>query len=253
MTRMKAFYIHSLFSAVIILTFLAVIFFLWYPFPFAAVSDVQKGLKILITAYLIVGPLLTLILFKPGKAGLKFDMVLVSVLQTALILYGAYDLYVERPYYAVFVKDRFEVLNEKDIDPSRIDNQALLSKPWGQLVFVVANMPADVEEQQRIMEETLFEGKPDIDRRPEYWSPYAQDIDAVKKGARQLSDLLARRPDKAAEINQSINDTAAMGELLYVPVIGKQQVFSLVLDPLTFLPIAIIDADPWAKPVTPEV
>lgn len=251
MTRKKAFYIHSLLSGFIILVLLSVALLLWYPFPFSVVNGVWRELLIISGSFFVVGPFLTLILFKPGKAGLKLDMIVVSIIQSAVILYGSYTLYLERPYYAVFVVDRFEVVSEKDIDQTRIVDQALRAKPWGQLVFVVASLPVDVAERQRIMQEALFEGKPDIDRRPEYWSSLAQNPEKVSKAVRAMSDLLERRPDKAAEIYRVINESDGGEQSVYAPVVGKRRVFALVLDPLTFQPVTIIDVDPWARPVDP--
>ena len=250
MTRSKAFLIHLCISALAAGLILFLVRVFWYPYPYFEVTGVGSVLRILVCVYLILGPVLTLILFKPGKAGLKFDMYLVAIIQSAALIYGSYTLYLERPYYIVFVKDRFEVLAQQDMDEGQIKDPSLFTKSWTLPVLIVATMPADIQEQQRILEETLLEGKPDIHQRPEYWSAYAEQADQVNKGVRTLSDLLERRPDGAEAIYKVAGESNAddVNRLIFAPIMGKQRVFSLVLDPLSLLPIAIIDVDPWGKP-----
>lgn len=252
MTRKKAFFVHLCISTLVIGGLLLLVLFFWYPYPFSLVAGIAKPLSILIGAYLIIGPLLTLILFKPGKAGLKFDMYLVSIIQSAVLLYGGYTLYQERPYYMVFVQDRFEVLAQGDIDLEGVTDPALLDKPWAQPIYVVALMPADVQEQQRILEETLFQGKPDIHQRPEYWHPYAAHLDKVSKRARPLEDLLERRPDEAVLINAAIRKSDNSESLAYMPIMGKRRVFSLLLESSGWTSVGVVSVDPWAKPSLPK-
>ena len=229
-------------------TVVAVVFVFWYPQLYFKVVGAADVLRILIGVDLVLGPLLTLILFKPGKRGLKFDISMVVAVQLVALVYGVHTLYQERPYYTVFVKDRFEILALRDIDQSKISDPALHSKPWSQPIYVVATMPVDMWEQQRVLEETVFEGKPDIHQRPEYWSPYVEKAEVVSKGARSLSQLLERRPDMQDEINKVMRRSERSGELAYVPIMGRHRVFSLVLDTRTWMPVDVIDIDPWEKP-----
>jgi len=247
MTRKNAFLIHFLLSALVVGTVVTVVFIFWYPQLYFKVVGAAEVLMILIVVDLVLGPLLTLILFKPGKWGLKFDISMVVAVQLVALVYGVHTLYQERPYYAVFVMDRFEILALRDIDQSKISDPALQSKPWNQPIYVVATMPVDMKEQQRVLEETIFEGKPDIHLRPEYWSPYIDKAEAVSKGARSLDQLLERRPDMQDEINTVMQRSERSGELAYVPIMGRQRVFSLVLDTRTWMPVDVIDIDPWDK------
>jgi hypothetical protein len=252
MTRKTAFLSHLVFSVLVLSIVLSVTLILWYPYPYSRVTGTVYVLKILVAVYLIAGPLLTLILFKPGKAGLKLDMYLVAIIQSALLLYGTYTLYQERPYYLVFVQDRFELLARGDIDQGKIPDAALFTKLWARPIYAVASMPADVKEQQRILEETLFFGKPDIHQRPEYWSPYETHLDKVRKRARPIKDLLERYPDKAAVINIAIQNNNGGESLTYLPIMGKKEVFSLLLDGATWAPVDVVSVDPWAKPSSPK-
>jgi hypothetical protein len=245
MTRKKAFLSHFLFSAVIVALVLTFVLLVWYPQPYFQIIGAIDVIRILIVVDLILGPLLTLILFKPGKKGLKFDMTMVAVLQLSALVYGVHTLYIERPYYVIFVGDRFQVLAERDIDKETIDNEVFLAKPWDQPIYVIAKMPEDPKERSRITEEIFFEGKRDVHQRPELWVAYDESTDAVRQRTRPLAELLERRPDIGDEIHDLLGGRAERAELVYVPVMGRKHILTMVLDAGTLAPVDVINIDPW--------
>jgi hypothetical protein len=249
MTRKRAFLSHFCLSALIVLTVLTVILLLWYPPPFLQIVGAFDVIKILIAVDLILGPLLTLILFKPGKKGLMFDMSMVAALQLCALVYGVHTLYIERPYYTVFVVDRFQILAERDIDKAAISNEAFLHKPWSQPIYVAARMPNDPKERSRITEEIFFEGKPDVHQRPELWESYAAAANQVSAKARPLTDLVEQHPGVADQVETLIQNN---GELVYLPVMGRKHILTMVLDAVTLRPIDVIEVDPWGPPKVAE-
>ena len=63
---------------------------------------------------LVAGPLLTLIVFKAGKPGLKMDLSFIAALQTLCLLAGTYVVWSERPLGIVYVDSRFQVMTRGD-------------------------------------------------------------------------------------------------------------------------------------------
>ncbi len=245
MTKLRAFLIHLSISTLVVGTVLAVIYFLWYPDPYLRISGAAKVIGMLIGVDLILGPSLTLMLFKPKKPGLVFDLSVIAVVQLAALVYGAASIYEERPYYLVFSVDRFEVVPQKDVDTSLIESEPLKTKPWAAPILAVARLPEDLEEQQQLLMEIL-EGKPDIERRPEYWSPYEESVDLVMERAKPLVELKVedeRIRHRIAELSRRYPDK---NRLLYLPGNWKTHAFTLVLDGATKKPIGTILADPWA-------
>jgi hypothetical protein len=247
MTRQKAFLIHLTVSLLAIALVLILVLGLWYPYPYFRISGDKDQLQLLIAAFLIIGPVLTLILYKPGKAGLWFDMLVVPAMQVGVLVYGLHSLYQERPDYAVFVKDRFEVLTLAELESVGISRSTLPPKPLQGPLYIVATLPTDVEERQRVMFETLLEGKPDIHLRPEYWGAYAAESAQVKKAAESLGGLLERRPDRSDDILQLINGRDEGAATVFVPVMGKKRIYTLILNPQTLLAEDILGIDPWVK------
>ena len=246
-SKMHAFLIHFSGSALVVGTLCAVIFFVWYPAPYFAAKGASGVLLVLIGVDLILGPTLTLILFRPRKPGLVFDLSVILTIQLAALVYGTTALYQERPYYLVFAVDRLEILAYKDVDSSMIEYEELRRKPFIGPILAVASLPEGQDEFQRLLEETAFEGKPDIERRPEFWSPYANRSDDVIARARSLAELLERYPETRTEISKLTESLdAEIDDLAYIPLVGRETSFAFVIDAETATPIDIIDVDPWS-------
>lgn len=246
-SKLQAFLIHLTGSAVVVGTLCAVIFFVWYPAPYFAAKGASGVLLVLIGVDLILGPTLTLILFRPRKPGLVFDLSVILTIQLAALVYGTTALYQERPYYLVFAVDRLEILAYKDVDSSMIEYEELRRKPFIGPILAVASLPEGQDEFQRLLEETAFEGKPDIERRPEFWSPYANRSDDVIARAKSLAELLERYPETRTEISKLTESLdAEIDDLAYIPLVGRETSFAFVIDAETATPIDIIDVDPWS-------
>lgn len=246
-SKLQAFLIHLTGSALVVGTLCAVIFFVWYPAPYFAAKGASGVLLVLIGVDLILGPTLTLILFRPRKPGLVFDLSVILTIQLAALVYGTTALYQERPYYLVFAVDRLEILAYKDVDSSMIEYEELRRKPFIGPILAVASLPEGQDEFQRLLEETAFEGKPDIERRPEFWSPYANRSDDVIARARSLAELLERYPETRTEISKLTESLdAEIDDLAYIPLVGRETSFAFVIDAETATPIDIIDVDPWS-------
>jgi len=119
-TRFKAFYVHLLISILLLLGMLAVIFFVWYPYQLIYAGGID-GLKILIGVDLVLGPLLTLIAFVPGKKGLKFDLSLIALIQVSCLLFGMWLIYSQRPLVQVVIDDGVHLLSAADIEEHNIE------------------------------------------------------------------------------------------------------------------------------------
>lgn len=241
--RLRAFLTHFLISFCIVSGVLTLVLLLWYPKPYFYVFDATDVIKVLIAVDLVLGPALTLVLYKPGKQGLWFDMTCVALLQVSALAYGTSVIYGQRPYYAVFVADRFEIMARNEIDESTITQPELRNKVWAEPIFAVAEVPTDPQAYRQLIEEVIFDGQPDIDRRPEFWRPYADGRDLVWSKARTVGELTAGQPALQREVQDLQDEYGA--DLRYVPVMGKSQSFAFVLHPDTRRPLHLLKVDPW--------
>ena len=114
MTHLRAFGIHLGISLLIFVVLAYLIVFVWYPGIFFDTDGGWRGMRIIIGVDLVLGPMLTLVVFKAGKPGLKFDLAAIALLQTVCLTAGTYIVWAERPLAVVYVDSRFEVMTTDD-------------------------------------------------------------------------------------------------------------------------------------------
>src|SRR5688500_20304254 len=100
-SRSRAFSTHLAFSAVIVGAVCALIFFVWYPHPYFQAVGAWNVLRILVGVDLVLGPVLTLILFKPAKRGPKLDLAFIPCVQVAALCHALTVICRDRPYFTV--------------------------------------------------------------------------------------------------------------------------------------------------------
>ena len=248
-SRPRAVLTHLGVSATFVGAACALIFFLWYPHPYFLAAGAWQVLRVLIGVDLVLGPLLTAIVFKPGKRGLKFDLAVIALVQLAAFVYGVQAIYVGRPYFTVFAVDRFYLLARGDVVPdelARHEHDRWLAKTLRGPLVVAAERPNDSAAAQRLLDETIVQGKPDIERRPDYWTPYSSSAAEVAARARPLAQLKAARPQSAAAIGALPTRLGVPEERLgFVPLIARNRDLSFIVDVTSGAPLEVLDVDPW--------
>ena len=116
LNRWKASALHLGLSAAIGLSVIALMLAVWYPQPYFAAMGGDTLILILIGVDVVIGPVITLIVFDPKKKSLKFDLAVIALLQLAALAYGCHVMFEARPVYNVFVVDRFEVVAANQVD-----------------------------------------------------------------------------------------------------------------------------------------
>ena len=112
--RGAAFAIHALLSLIVFSSLVVVMLLFWFPGDLFFMDGGWEGLKLVAMIDLVLGPLLTLILFKPGKPGLKFDLSIIAALQLVALAYGFYTTYHQRTVAVVFAENEFATVSAKD-------------------------------------------------------------------------------------------------------------------------------------------
>lgn len=107
MSRYQASFYHLLISLVIFFALAYLVLFHWYPDFFFAIDGGWEGMRIIFGVDLILGPLLTLCVFKAGKPGLKFDLTVIGALQLAGLVAGVAIVYSERPIFFIYYEKHF--------------------------------------------------------------------------------------------------------------------------------------------------
>jgi hypothetical protein len=245
MTRYRAASIHLAMSATIVGTVLAIVFLFWYPGFSFRISGAVNPVFVLVGVDLVVGPILTLIVYVHGKRGLKFDLFFIAAVQLTALIYGVYTLYSERPSYMVFAIDRVSLVAEKAIDRSLIAYEEILDKPVGEMQMVVARKP-EGEEYQTFLDSVMFEGQPDLEYRTEYWEPWESGKALVRASIKPLSAFEPADDEERDQIAKAIrkfgDDHPKLG---MIPVGGIEDNIGMLMDIDTLAPLGVIEINPW--------
>ena len=242
MTKLKVSLVHLSISIAAISIALVITIELYYPNIFFYLQSSFDAVKILILVDIILGPLITLIIFKPNKKGLKFDLYVIACLQISALAYGLNILYKERPIYLVYSADRFEVITSSDIDLSRLANENLKPSPFSEVKVVNAKLPDDSRLREIILFEALSGGK-DVHLRPEH---YQEGLPKDKIRKKSLNILAVLQQTANPELKQWV-DRHNIEDFYYFPVIGKKKMGLAILEKDSFEISSFLKVNPWSE------
>lgn len=246
MTRSRLFQIRLLGTASLLLLVYGVVRLLWYPGGYFPISGVSKLLLILVVVSVVVGPGLSALVYKRGKKGLMTDLYVLATVELIAVLLAVSMIHARRPYYTVFAVDRFEIVSRVEVDTAQIDYAEFNSRPGHEPRLVYAELPQDRKLLETLMDETMFEGKKDIDRRPEFWKPYAAGIPVVKNAAPPLGNLLNGEIGRAASVQRWLTHQAGNArDYVYLPLRGRNGDVTMILHADIGYPVDILAVDPW--------
>lgn len=145
LNRWQAFGVHFGLSVLIFLALLAIIVFVWYPGVFIQMGGWQ-GIRIVAGVDLVLGPLLTLIVFNPAKKSLPFDLTIIGLLQVGCLGYGIWIVEGQRPMAQVFAHDGVYVLAKADYIDYEVEWDLLADYPGQYPKTVFLKLPDNKEQ-----------------------------------------------------------------------------------------------------------
>jgi hypothetical protein len=227
------------------LVYVAVRFF-WYPGPLFEVAGGLELLLLIISVDVTLGPLITLIIFKPGKWGLKFDLAVIGILQVAALVYGLYAIAESRPVYMTFVKDRFDLVRAGELSDEDLARAApgFGSLSWFGYRIAGAKVPKDPKEQMALLDSAVLGGK-DIQYHPRYYVAYSEVAMEAARKAEPLEKLRKLNPERVAEIDALVAAGRPEQSLGFIPVRAGKRDMSAVLDVRSGALVALLPHRPW--------
>ncbi len=246
--RFKAGGIHLLLSVTLAMVAAALVFGVWYPYPYRDISGGRNLFLLLVSVDVVLGPLITFTIFdrrKPRKELLR-DLTFVGLVQMAALAYGLWSVFVARPVHLVFEVDRFRVVHAVDVadNPQRKASPAIVALPWtGPTMLTMRPFKDDKERTEAMFEDV--QGLP-IAFRPDLWQPYAAGVEQVRTRAKPVAELRARLAARASEIDMAIAATKIPADgLVYLPVMGRDKFWTAFLDALTLDVVGFMPLDPY--------
>lgn len=242
---MRASGTHLVFSIIVAAMAALLVFKLWYPYPYREISGGRELFTLMIIVDIIMGPLITAIIFNQAKPRreLVMDLTLVILLQLAALGYGLWTVYMARPVHLVFEYTRLTVIHSADVAPNSLIHAPaeLQTLPTTGPTAIGLRPFKDSKEQYEATMSAL--GGVPIAGRTDLWQSYDKSRASILLASKPASELKARFPKKEVELEKSIKETGrALTDLRYLPVVSRSIAWTALLDSVTadivgFLPL----------------
>ena len=198
---------------------------LWYPGDYRHIAGGQTILLLLVGVDVVMGPLLTLIVFDTrtkSRAHLARDLVVIALLQIAAFSYGVFTAYSARPVALVFEVDRFRVVRATEVHQAELPSAAPAYRrlPVTGPILLSTREPVGTEERNKAL--VLSLAGIDIGQRPSFWQPYPAAVSRALAKSRPVKDLTDKYPGSADSLARRLDSLSLKAEQVrFLPVHGS--------------------------------
>ena len=240
--RIKFFFSHLSISFLIALLVVGLVFFIWYPFPLAIAVGVTHIFLMLLVIDVILGPILGLLVYKEGKKTLKFDLIVIIIIQIAALCYGVYSIEQGRPAWLVYNVDRFDLVRKNDIILENIDQAQpqFQHVSWASPQFAAVKLAASAQQRQDDMFTEALEGI-SIAQKPERYVDFVQAKPQLQQRTKSLKEL--NQYNNAKQVDRILSKyPQATG---FVPLKANAVDMTVLINKDKGEVVKIVDLRPW--------
>lgn len=205
MSRWRASGMHLLLSFMIIGGIALSALMVWYPHGLYKIAGQDRLLLIMLGIDLVAGPLLTLVIYRQGKRGLKLDLAIIALCQLAFMGYGLHTLWASRPVFLVANGLRFNLVFANELEAEQL---ALAPRPqwrrlsWAGPQVVGVQAPADEATRQALLLAFMATGV-DLDKLPRYYVDYTRVAPTMVRQAQVTGDPAYRQVPVVSRYDQA--------------------------------------------------
>lgn len=248
LNRYQAFGIHLLGSMLVALATAMLVFLVWYPSPLAAATGVTAIFLLLLAVDVVVGPVITLIVFNPAKKELRRDLWVVLALQIGALVYGLHTVFIARPVYAVYNVDRFDLVHANDLTDEKLNLAArpeFRSLPWAGPQLIGTRRPDSSKERNDILFGALAGGD-DLPQLPQYYVPYPESQPQAAQRVQSIDVLRKLNADRLKFVDALVQRHASRpGGIGFLPLKGGTQDLAVIVTVDTAEVLEIVELKPW--------
>lgn len=240
---------HLAISAAVLSMFSAVLLLVWYPGVVAALEGVFFILLLLLVVDVCLGPLLTLLVAAPSKSRRELvrDLSVIGACQLVALGFGAYAMFVARPVFIVYNKDRFDIVTTGELvtpigrsNPDPVLRKVPLNGPR----WVHAVPPESLKERGDILFQAL-DGGADIKHYQHLFRAWPGDATIVRSRMQDLESLLGSQPSKRSEVLAFLQQAGLnTNDVAYVPLLGRQATGVVLLKKTDLSIVAVLSIAP---------
>ncbi|MDH5518430.1 MAG: hypothetical protein OEY36_11535 [Gammaproteobacteria bacterium] len=146
MSKRNAFLIHLAISILVFSVLLMLIIYVWYPAPYFDMSYRIGWIKLIAFVDVVIGPGLTLLVYKADKPSLRFDMSVVVILQVTALTWGVWNAWSVHPRLNVYFDSQVYCLDSAELNVSGFE-QTLVSSPMPAKLMTILPYPESPEQK----------------------------------------------------------------------------------------------------------
>ena len=224
--------LHFLGSLSVFALLVGILLLFWYPSPYFSASGGWQGLRLVAAVDLVLGPLVTLIIFNPAKSRreLAMDLGVVVLIQVAALLWGIRAIYEQRPVAVAFLDSSFYTVPAAALTSQGVDLQMLDRFGVSHPVFVYVEKPVAGEALQR------FEQRLEQDRIPpheqaELYRPLSEHLSEVFGSSLDIDQIMQAFPDMRSGVERVLGDANGSREdFRYLALTSRYRNILLIFD-----------------------
>ena len=205
---------------------------LWYQSPYFEVLGGRRLIELIVGVDVVMGPLITLIVFDVRKKSLKLDLLVVVFLQIAALTYGVYIAFQARPAFLLFVKDRFEIVTANQLEPellAKANRPEFKAPPLSGPITAAVDLPSDPKELETLIFLAIQTGA-DVQLFPQYYVPYQDRISLVRSKGMSLAAFAAESPLSRQVIDKALAVAGRTpADVLLLPLYVKQHNLAVIV------------------------
>lgn len=252
-SRKQAFLTHLFFSLTIFFVVLYFIAFVWFPSFYYKFDNGYMGTAVIFFVDVVLGPGLTLLVFKPGKPKLKLDMSLILIFQLVALTWGINSVYEDRPAAAVFHDGRFLCLTETVA--RNVDVEKISQGKSGNQKLAYLELPQSFDERGEFMLEAF---RNNMSAEYYYGSRFdsinKNNINEILKYDLDFSELMRENPENFDVINQYVETHPGYKARYYFyPIRSRFKTGIAVFDPEAMRIIEVLDLETTLYAQAPEI
>ena len=237
-------------SALVAALCAALVFGLWFPYPYSELASGRNLFLLLMVVDLTIGPLLSLIVYDPKKPRRELwrDLGIIFMLQLGALSYGLYSVAQARPVMLAFEGDRYRIVAIPDIDAEALkelpDASSRLGWTGPKMVGVRMLTSTDPEFPKSI--QLAMQGiHPAF--RPSRWVDYETQSQQAIRQAKPLAELKRKHPTQVAVVEEAERSSGlAERDLGFLPLASEHRTdWSVVISLKDGTPKFFLPLDAW--------
>ena len=232
--RLRAAAIHCTLSAIAVGALALLMLQLWYPQPYFTADGGWRVLRIIVLVDVVLGPLLTFVVFNRAKHELLRDLAVIVVIQIAAFVYGAVTMYQYRPVFLTAAEQNLYTVNWPDLERANSELGAVSALALGQAtpVLVQITLPASTAARERAWLQAAQEGILPPHQAARYAAMTPERMAALLNPGVDIDSMAKTDAEIAAEIARVIkaHPEVPRARMAFVPLNGRFELLMLVFD-----------------------